>query len=285
MKGIYWLASYPKSGNTWFRVFLANLRNDSGEAVNINRLKGPAMAGARGLFDEVLGLPISDLTHDEIDGLRRDAYECIAAETAETLFLKVHDAFVTVADRPMFVASGIHGAVYIVRNPLDVAISLAEHIGRSVDESIERMSDTEYSFCGETSRLPGQLRQRLSTWSGHVLSWVDAVEIPVHVMRYEDMKSRPFETFGAAAAFLGLFCEPETVRAALGHSEIEVMRSMEREQGFRERSPHAKSFFSRGTSGGYRMALTAEQIAAVIRVHGPVMRRFGYLDEVGQPTC
>ena len=35
MSGIYWLASYPKSGNTWFRAFLHNLRNHLDRPANI----------------------------------------------------------------------------------------------------------------------------------------------------------------------------------------------------------------------------------------------------------
>jgi len=50
--GIIWLASYPKSGNTWLRIFLTNLRCDGEEPVNINELDGGPIASARALFDE-----------------------------------------------------------------------------------------------------------------------------------------------------------------------------------------------------------------------------------------
>ncbi len=44
--GIVWLASYPKSGNTWFRVFLSNLMGELEEAANINDLKSTPIASA-----------------------------------------------------------------------------------------------------------------------------------------------------------------------------------------------------------------------------------------------
>jgi hypothetical protein len=284
MSGIYWLASYPKSGNTWLRVFLANLRDGSDEAVDINQLKGPSIATARGLFDDAIGLEASDLTHDEIDALRRDAYEQIASEAGETLFVKVHDAFTIVNNRAMFAGSHIRGAVYIVRSPLDVAVSLAGHIGQSIESGIEHLNDPEYCFCGGSAGLAQQLRHRLLSWTGHVLSWTETAVIPVHVMRYEDMKARPEEIFGAAAAFLGLSHDPERIRTALRHSDLRTLQRMEREHGFRERSPHAKTFFTAGKVGGYRDVLTAEQIASIVKTHGPTMRRFGYLTEEGELT-
>lgn len=280
MSGIYWLASYPKSGNTWVRVFVASLLSNSG--VDINHMDGLAIASDRGLFDDAVGLKSSELTFDEVDALRPDAYQYIASQASENLFFKVHDAFIDVNDRHLLGGPGILGAVYIIRNPLDVAISFAEHIGKGIDECIECMGDASYCLCGDSSTLSRQLRQRLLTWSGHVQSWVNA-GIPLHLVRYEDMKARPFETFKAAAAFLGLPSEPDKIRAALAHSDIEVLRRMEREHGFRERSPHAKTFFRRGTSGGYRTALSPEQVAVIIRTHAPVMRQFGYLDDEGAP--
>lgn len=60
--GIYWLASYPKSGNTWFRVFLANLRREKSEPVDINQLDTNGIASARELFDKMIGLEGADLT-------------------------------------------------------------------------------------------------------------------------------------------------------------------------------------------------------------------------------
>jgi aryl sulfotransferase len=285
VSGIYWLASYPKSGNTWLRVFLASFRSGRDEPVDINQLKSTPIATARSSFDEAVGVESSDLTHDEIDSLRPDVYEHIASEAEEDLFIKVHDAFSMIGNRALLGGPSIRGAIYIVRNPLDVAVSLAGHIGSSLDESIEHLNDPSYCFCGDSTWLAKQLRHRLLSWTDHVLSWVDAPRIRVHVMRYEDMRSQPEETFGAAAAFLGLPREPERIRTALRHSDLGALQRMEREHGFRERSPHAGTFFGPGLVGGYRGVLTPEQVAAVVQAHAPAMRRFGYLSEGGQVTC
>ena len=92
MNGIIWLASYPKSGNTWFRVFLTNLRGEEGGPADINKLRSTPIASARGIFDDEAGVEASDLTPDEIDRLRPEIYMHLHKQAEETLFMKVHDA-------------------------------------------------------------------------------------------------------------------------------------------------------------------------------------------------
>jgi hypothetical protein len=104
------------------------------------------------------------------------------------------------------------------------------------------------------------------------------------VMRYEDMKRLPGETFTAAAAFLGLPHGRERVVDALEKSSFDELQRQEREQGFRERPPSAESFFREGRVGAWRETLQADQVARIVRDHRDVMRRFGYLTEGDEPV-
>ncbi len=74
MGGIYWLASYPKSGNTWFRVFLRNLLEDGDKPADINEIHTGSIASGRGWLDEVLGFDTAELEPDEVDRLRPEVY-------------------------------------------------------------------------------------------------------------------------------------------------------------------------------------------------------------------
>ena len=101
MNGIVWLASYPKSGNTWFRAFAANLRSDSDEPVDINSLRTGSIASARRVFDEFSGVEASDLTAVESESLLPKVYLRMAEEATETEYYKVHDAYtLTIDGRP-----------------------------------------------------------------------------------------------------------------------------------------------------------------------------------------
>ncbi len=285
MNGIVWLASYPKSGNTWFRAFIANLTSDSDEPVDINALHTGGIASARDPFDRYAGVEASDLTAEEIDRLRPEVYLQMAAEAEETEYHKVHDAYtLSSAGRPLFPAEATKGALYFLRNPLDVAVSYAHHSGRDADVAIRWLGQEEHCMCAGPKQLHSQLRQRLLTWSGHVLSWVDQDSFPVCVVRYEDMRHDTEATFIRAARFAGLPDDPERVRRAIELSSFDELQRQESERGFHEKMPRAESFFRKGEVGSWRQSLSAEQAARIAADHGRVMARFGYLDDGGEPV-
>jgi hypothetical protein len=283
MKRIQWLASYPKSGNTWLRAFLANLLSDEPHPVDINRLDFAPVAGARALFDHAVGYEAADLTFDEVDRLRPEVYAYYARHAEDTIYLKVHDAYVHLPDgRPLIPTGVTRGVIYVIRNPLDVCVSWAYHSGHEdYDRAAAFMADPEACVAGNPTKGLPQLRQRLKSWSEHVLGWM-ASGLPVHGMRYEDMRLRPMETFAAVAAFVGKGDDPERVARAVRFSDFDEMKRQERERGFCEREPGTPAFFREGRIGGWRERLTEAQAMRIIRDHGDVMRRFGYLTSTGE---
>jgi hypothetical protein len=284
MKKIIWLASYPKSGNTWFRIFLSNLFDDKEDPADINKITSTqGIASARHIFDETTGIEASDLSHDEVDILRPGLYNSISDEAKETLFIKVHDAYTFLPDRsPLFPASATKGIIYIIRNPLDVAVSNSNHNRCTVQKSIERMGDGSYGLCGKNKRLKDQLRQKIGSWSDHVMSWTNAPDQKIHIIRYEDMKQAPAESFTAAIQFAGLHFDPEAVEAAIKNSSFEEMQKQEKEKGFKERPSGALSFFRKGEAGSWREQLTPEQVKQILHDHGRVMQSYGYLTPEGE---
>jgi hypothetical protein len=285
MKRIVWLASYPKSGNTWFRAFLANFLRDGDRPVNINHL-GIWTASERWSFDEALGYDSSDLSFDEIDALRPEVYLHQARAAAETLFLKVHDAYTFLPDgRPLFPPEATLAALCFIRNPLDVCVSFAHHGGHEdYDRMIRRMGNAAYCSCDAVNFEVNQLRMKFSTWSQHAVGWADAPGQRVLVIRYEDMKLRPEETFGAAIRFVGLPDDPVRLKKAIEFSRFDELRAQEEKDGFGEKMAEAKAFFRKGEIGSWRSVLNPEQVAKIVADHGEVMRRFGYLNEQGEPV-
>lgn len=283
MGGIYWLASYPKSGNTWFRAFLRNLLEDGDEPLNINELATGNIASSRGWMDEVLGFDTADLFPAEVERLRPDVYRW-SLKGGDVEYHKIHDAY-TQTDRgePLVSREATLGALYILRNPLDVASSAAAHWNLDIDTSIERMGSSHMALSRSEKCLPSQVRQRLLSWSEHVLSWVNAPGLNCQVVRYEDMLDHPRATFAQAARFLELPDEPGRIDKAVRFSDFRELARQESEQGFRERPRHSERFFRQGKSGAWRDRLTQEQIDRIITDHTAVMRRFGYLDDDGQP--
>lgn len=271
-----WLASYPKSGNTWIRAVLYAWKARG--PVDLNELGSGLIASAREPFDATVGIASSDLTHDEVELLRPIVDDALVADEAEPVLRKVHDAFLAgPAGAPVLSVAATRAAVYMVRDPRDVAVSLAHHTGTTVARAAERMCDPDAAVGGRSAGLPEQLRQRLGTWSDHVLSWVDEAPFPVHVVRYEDCLEDPVAAFGSAVEFLTTDApDPERLAQAVGHAAFERLRDAELEHGFRERPAVADRFFRRGHAGSWREEMPPDVAATMLAVHGEVMARFGY---------
>jgi len=279
-KKIVWLASYPKSGNTWFRAFLTALLNPGCSEVDINNLHPTTIASSRQLFDELAGVSSADLTNGEIERLRPQVYRQNALESEDMIYHKIHDAWTRLpGGEPLIPADVTCAVVYFIRNPLDVVLSFAHHLNTSIDKTIAIMNNPAYAFCERRDRLHNQLSQRLLTWSGHVKSWVDESGLPVLIMRYEDMLALPEETFARAVSFLGLNQTPGEIHAALDYCTFARLQKQEVEKGFAEKSAKADSFFRKGIAGEWQQVLTKEQVKRITDEQGEIMERFGYLQE------
>ena len=292
--GIVWLASYPKSGNTWLRAVLTNYLREDGEPASINALVGGPHNG-REVFNEYLGLDSADMTDDEIachlPRFREVLAERISAQPPlergllpeqrlrrnQPGFAKTHEAYRLPGAPARFPRTG--GVVYLVRNPLDVAVSYAHHLNCSLDRIIRLMDDP----AAHESSIPGGIFDRLpepmTTWSGHVAGWTEQTDLPLHVARYEDLLADPQAGFGKIVRFACLAWDEARLNRAIDHSAFHRLQAQEAESGFTEKQPTAPTFFRAGMAGSWRTALTPTQVRAIVEAHGEAMTRFGYLQE------
>jgi hypothetical protein len=277
---IVWLASYPRSGNTWLRALLTNYLEEGGEPASIDALVGGSDAILREVFDEELGLSSSDLTPEEILHHRPHLHELLAAELPRPSFVKVHDACLrTAGGALLFPPAATRGVVCVVRNPLDVAVSLADFWSWPVARGVAELNRPEATLSQPVGGIHEVLPQRLLTWSGHVASWVEQRELPVHVVRYEDLLADTGAAFEGVLRFAGLEPEPGRLARAVAHARFDRLRAQEERSGFHEKPPTARFFFRAGRAGAWREALSHEQVRALVDAHASLMERFGYLRE------
>lgn len=273
---IIWLASYPKSGSTWLRAVLTSYLSGDG-SFSINGLVAPWPVDRR-LFDDVLGIPSTDLSAREILRLRPLLHELVAAEWPHPALAKVHDANIRTEAGPLFPRAATAGAVYLIRNPLDVAVSYAHHQQWSIDRTIASMNRNGAAGGRAKRSIHAQYPDVMLSWSANVASWADA-DLPVHVARYEELLARPAAAFGAVVRFIGLDWCAARLERAVDQARFDRLRGQERDLGFRERQPTTPSFFRSGRTGGWRRTLTPKQVRTLVAAHGAVMDRFGYLAE------
>lgn len=296
MRPIIWLASFPKSGNTWLRLLLANLAVD--EPCGINDLGGRGgIASGRQRFDDTCLIASGLLTHDECDRMRPALYRHIARNRpaddsgrtgliGDWQWIKTHDAWTqTSTGEPLLGGDDVAGAaVLIVRDPRDVVASLANHNGDTLEQAVALMADPDGAFAARCDRQPLQLRQQLLGWSGFHRSWIAQCEVPIHVLRYEDMQADTPGALGVLLSALGLAVDQALLVRAAQRSAFAEVQAQEAEGGFQEAPLRMSTgrFFRSGRSGGWRDELEPALRDQIERDHGAMMRHFGYLPEAAE---
>lgn len=276
--GIVWLASYPRSGNTWTRNFLSNLfvvtEGRGGVPNDINTLQEYTLwdiASAR--FEDVLGKKIKTAAREEIAAARSDVHRRIAEEADGLALVKTHNALVLDHGINTINLAVTAGAIYIVRNPLDVVISFAHHFGMDIDTAITRMGRK-----GVETEVNEQVAYEVyGSWSENVLSWTRKPHRALYVMRYEDMLASPEATFGGLARHLLIEASDEQILHAIKHSAFEKSKAQEQANGYRERPKASKAFFREGRAEQWRETLSEKQVRRLVADHREQMERFGYV--------
>ncbi|MFN9546748.1 MAG: sulfotransferase domain-containing protein [Cyanobacteriota bacterium] len=280
----YWyLASYPKSGNTWCRLFLGELRRLAGLDRLESRHPWPLASGSivssRHWLDDQLGIDTSDLHARELDKLRGRVGQQRALYSETSRYHKVHDAFTSPdsAGRPVVPVAGCQGAVVVIRHPADVAVSLSAFFCWELERCVAFLLDEQAALCPSGHHGGEQVRQFLGSWAGHVTSWVDQRRLPVLLLRYEDLLDDPERQFRDLACFLRLPAEPELIAAAVAKTRFKTLRAKEeRVGGFPERPKGCGRFFRSGRRGEGRERLTQNQLLRLRHSFAQTLERFGY---------
>lgn len=282
--GIVWIASFPKSGNTWTRTFLHNLVRLQGgvqEPQDINAMNRFSTWDLnKQHYADMLGYEPTSEHRNEIAAARPKVQQQIADASEGIVFVKTHHALVMDRGHSAINFAVTSGAIYIVRNPLDVAISYAHHMNGTIDDAIKLMATDNL----ETNVTETTVYEVYGSWSQHVWSWTRNAHRAIYVMRYEDMLADPFKAFGGLARHLLLDATPGQLAQAIEHSSFERLQAQETKDGFIERPKAAQRFFREGRAGQWREQLAPAQIERIIRDHGGQMQRFGYLSDDGKPV-
>lgn len=259
-KTVIWIASYPKSGNTWVRFLACSL------------VFGPLESAAA------------------LNQLAPDLHElrAIPEPPEQMLLMKTH--FLRSRRLPLLAQTA--AAIYVVRDPADVMLSNFHYSQRSGTAGSAAAASLFDRYVDSYIRERGDPRWRdlgMGSWDENVRSWVDAQSsFPVLLLRYEDLLADAAGVAAAIARFLGLARTPEQVAAAVANASFERMRQIE-ERDIGDRSvgiffkPYLQEsiaaglrFMRSGRSGDGARALSAEQRRRFDEALGPLARTLGY---------
>lgn len=205
---IFWLASYPRSGNTWLRVLLANALSRD-------------IAGSEQVAELVPNI------HTGITGnhlMQRNA-----------LAIKTHWPY----GDGIPLKSETVGAIYLVRDPVDVMASALRHqfmidfIHATVPapDALRQMARRWVKAYLANRGAPIWVKSGFGRWDTHVTSWTqECRSIPVHLVRYEDLRTRTHESLASICDFLKLSTTPAGLAAAVEKSSMPHMRRLEQQE-------------------------------------------------------
>jgi len=262
MAKFVWIASYPRSGNTWVRFLLANL------------LYGPIKSTAQ--LQELVPDIHRGVNGAQIHGNRKT-------------LIKTHWRYIE--DLPL--REDTIGVIHIVRHPIDVLRSNLNYVllrgnlaaqwrDEREREAFERRWIDDYIADGG---YPRWREMGFGTWEQNVRSWArGTLPYPRLVLRYEDIRRDGAAAVTAICRFLGAEVGPAGIDAAIGRSSFEALRALE-ETELAESRPgiffdptHRASSASglRFISGSKREPMTALQHERALRRFGPMMEELGY---------
>ena len=167
---ITWIASYPKSGNTWMKLFLKCYFNDSSNNFSINKRKGDIFTiETFPMVNKFKEMNINFLNFEDIAKNWIDMQTLINLNN-KTNYLKTHNAMCSINNYQFTNNQNTIGAIYIVRDPRDIALSYASFLNKKVDDTIDYMiSDNAF----EQDLFQNTLYKKsvMGSWSYHYNSW------------------------------------------------------------------------------------------------------------------
>jgi hypothetical protein len=264
-----WIASYPKSGNTWIRAFLAAYMNNG--KLDINQLGVIPGDVQTYFYQAVAPRPLPQMSQFELMCLRSAAllHQITATYKRKPFLIKTHHANVTINGFYAIPPDLTDQAIYLIRDPRDVALSYVHHFGTDLDTAIHRMSLDE-------NIISGAVKEPITSWSTHVQSWIGNKPYPLCIAHYEGLLTEPEKMFSSILGFLDIEVDERRLLRSIKASSFQSLRRQETSKGFKEASNKTERFFRVGRLEQWKQEMTKSQIAEIEKHHGETIEHCGY---------
>ena len=263
---IFWLASYPKSGNTWIRMFLRSYFLSSSQKFSLNE---------KGMHDfEVLNFPTPELLKDaniDYSNFHNIAKNWVTLQDIINLngklnFLKTHNGNFNLGNYPFTNTDNTIGGIYIVRDPRDVVLSYANHFGLDNSESTNMLIDKENCEQYFDEKLKEKyLRSLMGSWSMNYLSWRHYKGRKIHLMKYEDLVENPKKNFIKMLEYINsiisINIDQNKISKSVEETAFDRLQNLEESEGFIEVGKG--KFFRKGKVGEWKEKLDPKLIKKI----------------------
>ena len=282
---IIWIASYPKSGNTWVRSLLSTYLYTEDGSFNFNLLK------------KILKFPskiyLKYFTKDFSDIKKISEYWISAQERInlfnenKSVLLKTHSALCTLENNSFTNKQNTQAVIYIVRDPRNVITSISNHYSLSIEESYDFMIDNKKILTSD--RWGGEdfgISEVLGSWSQHYKSWQNIKFAPILNIKYEnlidDTKNSLITIINFLQKFTDAKIDEKKILKTIKSCNFENLREMEIKQGFDESAYSEKlekkvNFFHLGKENNWKKLLRPEMEKKIRTIFNNEMKELNYI--------
>jgi hypothetical protein len=283
---IIWLASYPKSGNTWVRSFLNSLlfnKNNEADLSEINKIdQYPKRSHFINLVNEIDNL--EKLSSNWIESQK------ILNKDNKIKFLKTHHALCKYQNSFFTNGEVSLGTVHIIRDPRNVISSILYHFSKKNYSEAKEFLFDENKALGKRFNLEDPNANRniftvISSWKNHYNSWKQFKKNYL-LIKYEDLILDPNKEFNKLAEYLSkllnLEFDASKVNLAVRSNSFENLKKLEKENGFVEaindkETGKKKQFFNLGPENDWKKLLDTKLRQDIETEFETEMRELGYI--------
>lgn len=277
---IIWIASYPKSGNTWVRSFLTSYyfcKDGKFDIQNMNKIQDyPNKQFFR-----------QEVKKGEIHKHWAQSQKDLCDEK-KIRFLKTHNSLITAFGEDFTHPKYSLGVIYIIRDPRNVITSLKNHNDfKTYDEALQMMQN-DNAVLSDYDHLNNHAKTTIiNSWRINYQSWLKNNYFRRLTVRYEDMLSNPHQTFRDIIIFINAICrfndnfDTNKFDNAIKTTGFKNLQNLEKEGKFTE-NVYSKNdnrkikFFNQGPNNDWKKILDQSLIKKMNNFYREDLEKFKY---------
>lgn len=281
---IIWIASYPKSGNTWVRSLLSYYLFSRDKKFSFELLKHIPNFNVSDFLDKKSILK----SNDDIIKNWLPVQRFINEKFKRNLLFKTHNAYIT-SDGNKFTNNEVSaGCIYIVRDPRNVITSYKNFENQTYEKIIKNMLDDKGFLLSNKSTFEKfgiKGIEVISSWAGHYNSWIhNENNIPICLVKYEDLIRNPHSEFIKIFNFLKKInkekkteIDENKLKKTILETNFQNLKNLEKDNGFVEKQNRGVNFFNQGVENDWKQILPKKISSIIEKKFNKEMKELGYL--------
>ncbi|MDB4033968.1 sulfotransferase domain-containing protein [Candidatus Pelagibacter sp.] len=282
---IFWIASYPKSGNTWLRTLISAYYYSKDGIFNQNILKNIGQFPEKRHFVDFNYNPenVTDTAKFWIKSQEK------INKDKKIRFFKTHNTFGKVNNYDFTNKDNSAGCIYIVRDPRNVITSLENHYEMHHEEALKWITNlNKYIYDVHKIKEDGYSNfQFISSWNINYKSWNIQKKIPIKIIKYEDLLKETFVVFKDIVEFVNKTLNIkekiniDKLKNSVNSTNFNKLKNDEKNNGFIEAVLSKKNekkipFFNLGPDNDWRKILDKDKQEKLTNIFKDDLIELGY---------